>query len=186
MMKITAKIGAFMLLLMTLACASNKNSATPEEIAALDDMIENRNFEIQALWALPMPSQGMNSIANAGLLPFGSTANRIDITTTGGYLRIVGDTVKANLPYFGERQMGGMYNQNKAGIQFDGVPKELSFSSNKRETGKIMQFTINDDLENYQVYAQLFPNGNALLTISSSHRRNIGYQGNVSKYEKKE
>ena len=49
MMKTTAKIGAFVLLLMTLACASNKNSATPEEIAALDDMIENRNFEIQEI-----------------------------------------------------------------------------------------------------------------------------------------
>ena len=174
------------MLLVSVACASSKNQASPEAIAALDKMIADQQFEIDANWAQPMASQGLNSIANAGLLPFGSTASRIDISGSGGYLRMVGDSVKADLPFFGERRMGGYYNQNKTGILFEGIPKDLSFSPNKKDSGKTMRFNISGDTENYQVIAQLYPNGNARLTVSSSHRTNIWYQGNLSEYKKKE
>lgn len=182
-MKSIVKVGAFLLLLIMFACASSKNQATPEEIAALDRMISDQQFEIEANWAQPMASQGLNSIANAGLLPYGSTASRIDISGTGGYLRMVGDSVKADLPFFGERQMGGYYDQDKAGIKFDGIPKDLSFSANKKDTGKTMRFTISQESENFQVIAQLYPNGKARLAVSSSHRTNIWYQGNLSEYK---
>ena len=185
-MKSIVKFGAYLLLLVSVACASSKNQASPEAIAALDKMIADQQFKIDANWAQPMASQGLNSIANAGLLPFGSTASRIDISGSGGYLRMVGDSVKADLPFFGERRMGGYYNQNKTGILFEGIPKDLSFSPNKKDSGKTMRFNISGDTENYQVIAQLYPNGNARLTVSSSHRTNIWYQGNLSEYKKKE
>ena len=185
-MKSIVKFGAYLLLLGFVACASTKNEESPEAIAALDKMISDQQFEIDATWAQPMASQGLNSIANAGLLPFGSTASRIDISGSGGYLRMVGDSVKADLPFYGERRMGGYYNQNNAGIKFDGVPKDLSFSSNKKDSGKTMRFNITEDSESYQVIAQLYPNGNARLTVSSSQRTNIWYQGYLSEYKKKE
>ncbi|MBW8198311.1 DUF4251 domain-containing protein [Flagellimonas abyssi] len=185
-MKSIIKFGAYLLLLVSVACASSKDQASPEAIAALDKMIADQQFEIAANWAQPMASQGLNSIANAGLLPFGSTASRIDISGSGGYLRMVGDSVKADLPFFGERRMGGYYNQNKTGIMFEGIPKDLSFSPNKKDSGKTMRFNITEDSESYQVIAQLYPNGNARLTVSSSQRTNIWYQGNLSEYKKKE
>ncbi|NDV14941.1 DUF4251 domain-containing protein [Muricauda sp. TY007] len=185
-MKFIVKIGAYIVLLVSIACASSKNQATPEEIAALDRMISDQQFKIEANWAQPMASQGLNSIANAGLLPFGSTASRIDISGTGGYLRMVGDSVKADLPFFGERQMGGYYHPDKAGIKFEGIPKDLSFSSNKKDTGKTMRFTISQESENFQVIAQLYPSGQARLAVSSSHRTNIWYQGHLSEYKKDE
>lgn len=182
-MKSIIKLGAYIVLLTSIACASSKNNATPEEIAALDQMISNKQFEIKANWAQPMATQSLNSIANAGLLPPGSTASRIDISGTGGYFRMVGDSVMADLPFFGERRMGGYYNQNKTGIRFEGIPKDLSFSSNKKGDGQTMRFTISEESEGFQVIAQLYPNGTARLTVASTHRTNMWYQGNLSEYE---
>jgi len=185
-MKSILKVGAYIVLLTSIACASSKNNATAEEIAALDQMISNKQFEIQANWAQPMATQSFNSIANAGLLPPGSTASRIDISGTGGYFRMVGDSVMADLPFFGERRMGGYYNQNKTGIIFEGIPKDLSFSPNKKGVGQTMRFTISEKSEGFQVIAQLYPNGTARLTVSSTHRTNMWYQGNLSEYKEEE
>lgn len=185
-MKFILKIGAYLLLLVSVACASGKDKATPEEIAAFDKMISDQRFEIRPSWAQPMASQGLNSIANAGLLPLGSTASRIDITGIGAYFRMVGDSVEADLPFYGERQMGGFYDQDKAGIKFKGIPKNLSFTPNKKGDGQTMRFQISQDSENFQVFAQLYPNGKGRLTVSSTHRTNIWYQGNLSEYEEEE
>ena len=182
-MKSIVKIGVYIVLLTCIACASSKNNATPEEIAALDQMISNKQFEIKANWAQPMVTQSLNSIANAGLLPPGSTASRIDISGTGGYFRMVGDSVMADLPFFGERRMGGYYNQNKTGIRFEGIPKDLSFSPIKKGDGQTMRFTISEASEGFQVIAQLYPNGTARLTVSSTHRTNMWYQGKLSEYK---
>ena len=185
-MKSLIKIGAYTLLLFALACASSKDKATPEEIAAFDNMIAQKHFEVKVLLAQPMATQSLNSIANAGLLPPGSTASRIDVSGTGGYFRMVGDSVMADLPFYGERRMGGYYNQNKTGIQFEGIPEELSFSPIKNGTGQTMRFTIDHESEGFQVIAQLYPNGRARLTISSTHRTNMWYQGNLSEFKEEE
>lgn len=180
----TLKIGGILLLLVAVACASGKNSATPEEIAALDSMVTNKTFQIEANWAQPMATQSLNSIANAGLLPPGSTVSRIDVSSTGGFLRMKGDSIVADLPFFGERRMGGYYNQNQSGIKFEGIPEKLSFTPIKKGQGQTMRFNINDDTEGYQVIAQLYPNGTARLMVASNYRTNIWYQGNISPYKK--
>ncbi|MDF0718225.1 DUF4251 domain-containing protein [Muricauda sp. 334s03] len=185
-MKFALKIGVYVLLLVSVACASSKDKASPEEVAALDKMISDQRFEIKAIWAQPMASQGLNSIANAGLLPLGSTASQIDITSTGGYFRMVGDSVEADLPFFGERRMGGFYDQDKAGIKFEGIPKDLTFSPNKKDNGQTMRFQISQDSENFQVFVQLYPSGKGRLTVSSTHRTNIWYQGHLSEYKEEE
>lgn len=181
-MKTLLKSTVLFLGALVISCASS-SKATPEEIAALDEMVSNKHFEVTALWAQPLASQSLNSIANAGLLPQGSTASRIDISGSRGYLRVVGDSVMADLPYFGERRMGGYYSANRTGIQFKDVPKEFSIDPAEKGTGYMVKFTVNDGAENYQVIAQLYPNQTARLTVASSHRTNIWYQGNLSEYK---
>lgn len=174
-----------LLVLFAMACASGpKSQATPTELAAFETFVSNKSFQIDAKWAQPMASQGLNSIANAGLLPPGSTASRIDVTGSGGYLRVVGDSVMADLPYFGERQMGGAYNPQNGGIQFNGVPKEFTIEPNKKGNGKILRFSITHDLEAYRVIAQIYPSNFSSITIASTHRTTIWYQGTVSEYER--
>ena len=46
-MKFILKIGAYLLLLVSVSCASGKDKATPEEIAAFDKMISDQRFEIR-------------------------------------------------------------------------------------------------------------------------------------------
>lgn len=183
-MKTIIKVGMFLSLILMVSCAAS-SKATPEQKAALDKMVSEKQMEIRALWAQPMASQGLTSIANAGLLPPGSTASRIDVSSSGGYLRIVGDSVMADLPYYGERRMGGGYNTRDVGVKFNGVPEEFSSEYITKSEGYTIKFNINNGTEVFQVVAQLFPNQNALLTIASSHRTNIWYQGNLYPYEKR-
>ncbi len=179
-MKALATYGFSILILFVTACASAPK-ATPAELAAFEKLISAKSFQIDATWAQPMASQGLNSIANAGLLP--RSASRIDIAGSGGYLRIVGDSVMADLPYFGERQMGGGYNQQKGGIEFNGVPEDFTIEPNKKENGKILRFNISQNQEGYRVIAQIYPSNYTTLTIASTHRTTIWYQGTVSAYE---
>lgn len=182
-MKTLPIYGFSLLILFAMACASGpKTQASPAELAAFEKLISDKSFQIDANWAQPMASQGLNSIANAGLLPPGSTASRIDIMGSNGYLRVVGDSVMADLPYFGERQMGGAYNPQKGGIQFKGIPKEFTIEPNKKGEGKTLRFNITHDQEAYQVIAQIYPSNFSTFTIASTHRTTIWYQGNVSAY----
>ncbi|RUA17481.1 MAG: hypothetical protein DSY83_03950 [Flavobacteriia bacterium] len=184
MMKTRTTYGFALLMLLAMACASGPRSqATPAELAAFEKLISDKSFQIDASWAQPMASQGLNSIANAGLLPRGSTASRIDIGGSGGYLRVVGDSVMADLPYFGERQMGGAYNPQKGGIQFNGIPKEFTLEPNKKGDGKTVRFNITHDQEAYRVIAQIYPSNFSSITIASTHRTTIWYQGTVSEYD---
>ncbi|MBR9853980.1 MAG: DUF4251 domain-containing protein [Algicola sp.] len=182
-MKSLLKLTAYLLLLASMACASTQNKATPEQISALEKMVANKHFEIKAQWAQPLVTQSLNSIANSGLLPPGSTASRIEINGAANYLRMVGDSVMADLPFFGERRMGGGYNQSGGGIVFEGVPRDFTITPNKKDDGRTVRFSISGDSEDYQVIAQLYPNGLARLNISSTHRTNMWYQGDVFPYK---
>nr|WP_298926338.1 DUF4251 domain-containing protein [uncultured Allomuricauda sp.] len=174
-----------MLIVITAGCASNpKSTATTQEIEAINRLVSEKSFEIKANWANPLATGSINSIANAGLLPVGSTANRIDLSGSASYLRVIGDRVEANLPYFGERQMGGTYNSNNIGIQFEGVPKDFEIVPNKKTQGYTMRFTISAATETYQVVAQLTPSFSSSLNINSTHRTAIWYTGNVGEYAK--
>ena len=178
-------IGA--LALVAMGCASgSKVSATPAEIEALDNLVTNQSFEINARWALPMPSQALNSISNANLLPIGSNASRIDLTGNASYLRMVGDRVEADLPYFGERQLSGGYDPQRTGIQFEGMAENLKIEPNTKTKGYTMRFDINNGLESYQVIAQLMPSRSSSFSIVSSHRTQIRYQGILSEYSEEE
>ncbi|WP_420601806.1 DUF4251 domain-containing protein [Flagellimonas sp.] len=183
-MKTLSKIAAVILTISLLACASHsKNVATTAEIDALQKLTSEKSFEIIANWARPLATGSLNRVANAGLIPLGSTANRIDVTGNGSYLRVLGDSVAADLPYFGERQMGGgPYNSNEAGIKFEGIPRDFELIPNDKSKGYTMNFTITEGTETFQVSAKLFPSNSSSINIISSHRTAIGFEGKLKSY----
>ena len=172
------------LVLVVMGCGGTKTVTSPEEIEALENLVAKRSFEINARWARPMASQALNSISNARLLPYGSSASQVDITGNSSYLRLVDDRVMADLPYFGERQMSGPYNPQKTGIQFEGVPEGLQIEPNSITKGYTMRFNINNGSESFQVIAQLFPSRSSSISITSSQRSQIRYDGTLSEYKK--
>ncbi|MBO0323176.1 DUF4251 domain-containing protein [Muricauda sp. CAU 1633] len=182
-MRTLLHLGIWILIVAAMGCGGTKTTASAEEIEALDNLVANRSFEIQARWARPMPSQALNSISNAQLLPNGSNASRIDITGNASYLRLVGDQVEADLPYYGERQMSGGYDPQRTGIQFEGPPENLQIERNSKTMGYTMRFNINNGIESFQVVAQLMPSRASSFSIVSSHRTQIRYEGTLSEFE---
>ncbi len=180
----TFKKYLFTILICVIAsCASNpKNIATDAEIEALNKVVSTNSFEILASFARPLATGSVNSLANAGLIPPGSTPSRIDVSGSASYLRVIGDRVEANLPYFGERQISAAYNSNNTGIKFDGIPKDFELVPNAKTKGYTIRFTIDGGTETYQVIAQLTPSLLSSLNINSSHRTAIAYEGRIREY----
>ncbi len=164
--------------LFSLVSCGSSREASSEDLARLDKLIEDRYFEIENKWAMPLATNSMNQIANAGLLPPGDTASQINIQGDSNYFKFEGDTVSAELPYFGERQMGGGYNQD-TGIKFKGVPEDLEIINEEDKNHYTINFNISEETENYQISLRLYPNLNALIHVNSSNRFTINYRGNL-------
>ncbi len=182
-MKMRIFLAAFAIMALTIGCKSTGSAISQADIDALDAMIENKTFEVRADWAQPLGTTSMNSIAAAGLLPPGSAINRINLQGTSNYFRMQGDKVTANLPYYGEVQMGGTYGR-ATGVEFDGVPTDLKITKDEKKQSYRVRFNIRNKTETFQVNAELFPNFTSALTVNSSQRFVIRYSGTVAELEK--
>lgn len=146
--------------------------------------MSTEHFEIRSDWALPLATNSLNSIANAGLLPPGSSAGQISLIGNANYVKVVGDSLSVYLPYFGERQMGGGYDSDGAGIEFEGVPEKMEITKNEEKQRYDIRFEFEDDAENFTVSLSLFPNLTSTISVNSSQRFPIRYSGAVKAISK--
>ena len=173
-------------LLVLVGCGSAaKSSASASDSRALDAMVDSKHFKIDVEWANPRMTASMNSVLSSGLLPPGSMPNRINLMGNGNFLQMKGDQVIADLPYWGERQMGGGYNSNK-GIKFDGLAKDLKITKNEEKQQTMITFSISENSESYNVRLILTPNMNGTIFITSSQRNMISYWGQVKEVDAKD
>ena len=95
-----------------------------------------------------------------------------------------GDTITAHLPYYGERYMGGGYN-NKLAIEFDDIPDRKEITWNEKKQRAEMRFSIQqkDDNENYNIFIMIFSNNTTRIDINSSERSFITYEGYIKPLE---
>lgn len=162
-------------------CGTSSKTVSPSsQSQQLDEWVAQNSFEINSDWAIPLMTNSMNQISNAGIFPPGSAANRISLIGNSNFLRFQNNTVSAYLPYFGERQAGGAYNGRNSGIEFDGIPEDLEISRDEKTLRHQIQFKIMDKTEAYNVSITLFPNLNSSIQINSSQRLTIRYNGRVS------
>ncbi|MFN2262461.1 MAG: DUF4251 domain-containing protein [Psychroflexus sp.] len=171
-------IGLFSLLI--LACAGSKQTVSEEEQEKLKELIQDKSFEIISDHARPTSTMSTNYLAQRGLLPFGSTGGRINLIGNSNYLRFDGDSVSADLPYFGERQIGGGYNSDQS-IQFEGEPEDLVIEKNEKKNFYNIEFSISKQTESYQVSVKIYPNFNADIYVNSSQRLGISYEGKAKR-----
>ncbi|TAI48843.1 DUF4251 domain-containing protein [Flagellimonas allohymeniacidonis] len=184
-MKTLLKYLPLISLALLIGCSSSQNKKfTAQQLEELDALIEAKSFEFVANWARPLTTSAFNQIATAGLLLPGSTPNNIDLTGNANYFRMVGDSVYAYFPYYGERQMGAVYPGTDNSIHFQGIPDD--FSMERNEKGYKFSFTINDRTETYQVNAQWFPSKTGNININSSQRFPIAYSGRIDTFEPKQ
>jgi hypothetical protein len=159
---------------------SSKTAATPAESELMGELMAKKSFRITSEWASPIVTNSIASISNAGLLPPGSTANRISLIGNSNYLKVMGDSVSAYLPYYGERQMGGGYDRDGGAIQFKGIPRDFEATTDENSRVHKFHFQINRRSESFDVMIHLFPNMRSTINVNSSQRRTIRYGGHVS------
>lgn len=165
---------------MFLGCGASKKMQEPN--AALNQMMDQKAFNIKIKSAEPQLTQAMSQVANSGLIPPGNSMSRIDVTGSGYFIKVQGDSVTARLPYYGERQMGGGYDSD-AGINFDGITKNLEISKDESKQSYTIKFSIDSNSEMYFVSTIVGNNATSTTSISSSQRNRIRYSGDVKDLE---
>ncbi len=164
---------------LMLSCGSSSKISDGKS-KQLDDLVSSKHFQIISDMAFPLATSSLNSISNAGLLPPGSSAGQISLIGNSNYLKVMGDSVAIYLPYFGERQMGGGYNNDGPGIKFEGVPQDMEITKDEEKQQTNIRFKTKDGSETFNIDVSLFPNLNSMIKVNSSQRFPIRYSGQVS------
>jgi len=162
---------------MILGCSSSKPKATASQIQHLDRLVAEKSMRFKGDWAIPLATNSLNQLSNAGLIPPGSNSSRINLIGNFNFLEIKGDSVIAQLPYYGERQIAGGYGQQNVGIEFKGLAKKFVVEKDERSMGYTINFTVSEDSEVYDIAMRIFPNLKTNININSTQRLTIGYQG---------
>ena len=134
---------------------------------------------INAEYANPRATASMIAIQNAGLLPNGDSAGRIDLQGDGSFLRINGDSIQSNLPFFGERQSNIGYGTDDAGIKFEGTLKDYQSVWNEKKQRYDIRFNAKSKSEQFNVYLTIYPNLRTTLNLNGTARTSIAYSGRV-------
>lgn len=166
-------------LFLLVGCASQQVD-TPEMQRAYEKMkqqIENKDLEVFVNAANPLSNQ---DIANLGLLPAGSTANRI-LLNGDEYFKLKGDRVSVHLPFYGTQQLPMEYmTGGPRGFQFDELPYEdYKHEFNEKKKLHTLKFKVKNDKESLTIFVKLFRNAKANIYINSSHRTAINYDGKL-------
>lgn len=161
----------FGLALMTISCGSQIYL----DPATLNSVIEKKEFDFNATKAFPMSSDVigiMNSLPNAG-------ASRI-LTLDPGYgFNLKKELLSVYLPYFGRAYNVSPGDANNGGIRFESKDFYIK-QSTIRKGNTLLVITPKDQKVNYVFNLEIFKNGSAFLSVDSSDRQPISYDGNLS------
>ncbi|RED45294.1 uncharacterized protein DUF4251 [Winogradskyella eximia] len=173
--------------LITLWNCKSKDITASEKYAdnltTLKILQEKEIYNIEIDVAYPFVKAATQQVANTLFLSrTGNTANRIDVRGDGYFINIVKDSVKGDLSFMGERRLsGGTYGMNR-GIAFEGVPKNLEKSIDKKNNKLEIKFSINQNgepSEKYDVRLLIFPNNKAEVEITSTFKTFMRYSGTL-------
>jgi len=166
--KILITVITLLVLCLVGSCRSTKTKeAQAFELEEISNLVNDKTFEIENMWAFPL------------------RGSRIDLIGNPNFLRIKGDSANVNLPYFGVRQFGGGYG-DRGGIIFNDAIKDVKIEEGKNGKSLIMNFKANQGNEDLQFYITIFPNNRTDISVNSSQRDAISYQGTIKSYKSKD
>ena len=163
-------------ILLFLGCSASKQLHVAN--AALDTMMQQEAFKVEVQAAEPQVTQAMAQIANSGILPPGNNISRIDVTGEGYFIKLNDTRVAAELPYYGERQMGGGYGSD-SGIRFDGIARDVKIVKDAEKNSYVVTFSVDNSSENYFFTIDIGSSLNSTVRVRSSHRNRIRFTGKV-------
>lgn len=103
-------------------------------------------------------------------------ARQIDLTTNPNYLRIAGNRVNADLPYFGRSFTGG-YGSGDGGINFNTIPEDYEIKRDEKKRKITIKFQAEGEGDNYSCILTIFGPESASLNIVSNKKQTINYTG---------
>lgn len=170
----------FLVLLCSLAsCSSTKTSPAREAQAArVQELINNKKININAVWAHPQPDNVLNQLGANNLLGAGNTAGRIYLLGSSQTFKLINDSAQVYLPFYGERRLSGGYNSSNA-VEFSGPVTDFKSEKNEKKKRTELSFTAQETGENYNVNIDIYDSGRASIVVNSTHRSFIRYEGEL-------
>jgi len=168
-----------------LSCGPSKPKATIEEMNRLSEFVEQKEIKIESDWAMPLTTNSLVSLQNAGFFPPGSNTSRINLIGNPNYFKIIGDSISAELPYYGEVQMSAGHYGGDTGININNSIQDYNVEKNDKKGLYKITFQVQGETEGYRVFLTLFPNGRSSLRLNGNNRFPIEYTGNYSQIESK-
>jgi hypothetical protein len=93
-------------------------------------------------------------------------------------LRVMGDSLKGNLPYFG-RSYTAQINQTDGGIKF--ISTKFEYAAEEKKKGR-WEITISpkDERSVQKLFLTVYPDATAMLTVQSQGRETMQFKGYLS------
>lgn len=146
-------------------------------------LIESGEYEFEASWAIPLGNEisRINFVGNNTF--FG---NRINLTGSSNYLKMDGKNADLFLPYFGTVHRTTSYSRPGNGLEFKGEFEDLevNYIDSKRKID--IEFEVNTNREQLRAHLTVGASGTAYLSINSSNRLSIRYNGKIKPLQIKE
>ena len=153
------KIGLLLFFLLFIGCQTVKNSdLSSDNSTQLKEQIYSKHYSFVPTMAMPT---GGRSVA---------------LTTAEYSLTITGDTVKAELPYYG-RAYTAPYPGEDGGVSF--VSTNFDYELTEVGSNKKINIKIKDNRHRYNLFLEIWNTGKASLRIQDNERQAISYTGNI-------
>ncbi len=169
------------------SCGSTKSAESitmkNQQFAALKELVATKSFVVAVESAYPLQTYAVMQVTNALLQNTGNTGSRIPLIGNGNYIKIKGDTVQAELAYYGEVRMVSSLNPRDSGINFEGVPSTFDVTENEKKQTIKLEFEIKSKSDLFSVIMQLYANKRAIVFINSMTRTSIRYEGKLNAIE---
>lgn len=143
------------------ACSTSRSAVSTQADAIksgqVAEMLQNRLYKVDFDRAFPMsaPSFPLN-------YPY--------------YISVIGDRIESYLPYFG-RAYNIPYGGGE-GLRFSAPISDYTMEAGRRDRHEI-SFDARTDEDNYTFDLEIYPDGSAYLTVLSSNRQSISFNGEI-------
>ncbi|WP_082333797.1 DUF4251 domain-containing protein [Mangrovimonas sp. TPBH4] len=139
-----------------------KNAQEQEEFLKTKTLVEGAVYTFNAEWATTQKGRRINLMGNPN------------------FLRLDHQNIDVDLPYFGVAQVAyGYGSSSSGGVVAKGEIYKESQKVDERKRRITTSFSVKNNSENFRMILTIYGNGNANLSVSSSNRNRITYDGKI-------
>lgn len=142
-----------------------RNEKAAKDFEKMKTLMDEKVYSFEAEWATTQQGR------------------RINLITNPNFMHITKDSADIRLPYFGIGHTSTMAygSSDGGGIVFNGEIENYEVSVDEKKKKIIIKFITNSKIESSNFLLTVFKSGSSQLSVSSSIRSNITYEGNTGK-----